>query len=278
MRPAYDATGMYNRFPLYLVVEDEETRTYLQQVWAGESLIGFYVAGGLGHVQAAVTAARNDGHTHVFGLRDRDFGPGNRARWNERGVLVFVSDACEVENLLLDAEAIARCDVNTANKDAPQIERDMLALARPLVWWMASRRTIAELRDGVFKDFIEHPPRAAVHDEVTAIDAVVQHPWWTGVLPGLSAAWGSRAHVEARLRAHAADYAQMLTTSAWKQEYSGKEILRDLMTRVWTRSRPSDPEGRVTFVQSIARTQREIGRVPLEIRELRTALRARIGR
>lgn len=191
MKPSSDVTGLYRNFPAYLWVEDEETRTYLQTAWEGELHIKVLVAGGHGHLHAVVNAARNDYNTHVFGFRDRDFGGSNRARWNEDAVVVLTADVVEIENLLLDPDAIAACQVNTSGLNAAQVEQELTMLATPLTWWM--------------------------------------------------------------------------------------EILRDLTTRIWTRKRPKDPECRLTFVQEIARAQLDLNRVPQEIRELRTAIRRRIG-
>src|SRR5512138_1078603 len=105
---------MYRSFPAYLWVEDEETRTYLEAVWPGESLIKLYVAGGHEHIGAVVEAAHQDYATHVFGLRDRDFTLPNRSSWHNTNVAVFAGDYLEVENLMLDPEAIAHCEVNTS--------------------------------------------------------------------------------------------------------------------------------------------------------------------
>lgn len=44
MKPSSDVIGLYRSFPAYLWVEDEETRTYLETAWNGESLIKVLVA------------------------------------------------------------------------------------------------------------------------------------------------------------------------------------------------------------------------------------------
>lgn len=155
MKPSSDITGLYRSFPAYLWVEDEETRTYLETAWNGEARIKIYVGGGHTHLAAVVSAARNDWATHVFGFRDRDFGASNRARWTDTAVTILTSDAVELENLLLDAKAIAACEVNTSGLSDVQIEQQMLNLAQPLTWWMSCRRTISEMRDAVTEEFID---------------------------------------------------------------------------------------------------------------------------
>jgi len=277
VKPTSDVTGLYRAFPAYLWVEDEETRTYLDTVWNGESRIKIYVAGGHSHLPALVKAAHSDYSTHVFGFRDRDFGASNRAHWNDPALDVLTSDVLELENLLLDAEAIAACDVNTSGLGAADIELEMRRLATPLTWWMACRKTITALRDAVMTDFLSHPSRTRVRTRQEAEDAIVTSAWWSTVLPALHGTWGSSASITQRLVQDESDFSAMLGTDAWKRDFSGKEIVQDLIAKVWTRKRPGDPAGRLEFVRAIAESQLRMGRVPAEIVELRTAIRRRIG-
>jgi hypothetical protein len=265
VKPSSDVTGLYRSFPAYLWVEDEETRTYLETAWNGESRIKIYVAGGHTHLSAVVSAARNDWNTHVFGFRDRDFGTSNRARWKDDTVTVLAGDAVELENLLLDADAIAGCAVNTSGLNAAQIEREMLQLAQPLTWWMSCRRTITELRDAVMDEFLAHPTRGHVTSQQDAENAIFTSPWWATVLPSLHPKWGIPATVSTQLVQHEATFRGMLASDAWRREFSG------------TRRRPADPEGRLEFVRAIAETQRDQGHLPPEVADLRTAILFRIG-
>lgn len=269
-------SGLYKNKLVYLWVEDEETRTYLEAVWA-DAEIGIYIAGGSENLGAVVQAARKDKLHHVFGYRDRDFGAPNRTRWNDPSVEVFVGDAFEVENLLLDARAMADCEVNTSPKDAATIEKEMQALAAQLDWWMACRATIVELRDIVAKDFIEHPGRSKVRSKQEALDTITTSAWWTRAPKALTAA-ATSTHLEARLLSHQKTYAATLASSAWKTHVSGKEVLAEMLTRIWTRKRPAAPQGRLDFVKAIAQAQRNARTVPQEVVDLRLALRARLGR
>jgi hypothetical protein len=274
--PSSDLTAMYKSFPVYLWVEDEETRTYLKATWSDDPLIGIYIAGGNEGVHAAVRAARANGYLHVFGFRDRDFGTSNRSRWGNDDVHVFASEAFEIENLLLDSDAIAACDVNTSDKKASDIKNDLRALAAPLVWWMCCRRTITEISDSLTLEFIEHPRRADVTTQQQALDVIVRSPWWASTRPAI-AGWDVPAALPGALSRHHATYAAMLASAQWALEFSGKEILRDLFTSIWTKKRPPDPRGRIEFVKSIARAQRLLKRVPQEIADLRVELRGRVG-
>ena len=76
--------------PIVLWVEDEITRDYLSEVWQGNPLVKFCIAGGSENIKGVVHDARSSGFVHVFGLIDRDFGDSNRDRWSrdENGVLM----------------------------------------------------------------------------------------------------------------------------------------------------------------------------------------------
>ncbi len=276
MKPPSDLSGLYRVYPAYLWVEDEDTRTYLETAWA-ENRIKIYVASGHPHIQAVVNAAHNDFSTHVFGFRDRDFGTSNRARWNDSAVTVLAGDNFEQENFLLDAQAIATCDKNTSGLNAAQIEHELLAIARQLPWWMSCRRTITEMGDAVTADFSGHPKHREVASQQQAENAIFASPWWTNALPSLAPTWGDKVAISARLAKHEASYRAMLTNTAWQQEFSGKEILQEIVTKVWTRKRPADPQGRLELVRAIALAQRDQKRLPSEVTELRTAILTRIG-
>jgi hypothetical protein len=269
---------MYRSFPAYLWVEDEETRTYLETAWNGESLIKLYVAGGHRHIGAVVNAAHMDWATHVFGLRDRDFTKSNRSRWMDEAIRVFAGDTLEVENLMLDAEAIAACDVNTSALDAPAIENLLVNLVAQQVHWMACRRLIAELSEALTHGFIEHPKRRSVLSCDDALQAITGSQWWSTVLPGLQGTWGQTQVLLAKLVQYEDDYSEALRDGSWRASFSGKELLRDLRSSIWTKKQSPDPEGLQEFVRAIAEAQVKSDRVPAEVDELRVAVRTRIGR
>lgn len=87
----------------------------------------------------------------------------------------------------------------------------------------------------------------------------------------------TQAHVMAMLARHHAECSAMLSNGEWLIHYSGKEILTEIMTMVWTKKRPPDPQFRLDFVMAVGRAQRDLKRVPVEITELRTELLARVG-
>lgn len=269
-----DLSAMYARSRLVLWVEDEETRTYLNTAWQ-DGDIGILIAGGNENIHAVAESAYRDRHTWVLGLRDRDFSCSNRARWNDPNVRVIVLDAFELENLLLDPAAMAGCDVNTSGKDRAAIQADLQALATPLAWWMSCRRTIVDLRDATTSSFTAHPKRSRVASQQEAESAIFSSSWWTATLPAIGTTI-TQPWVTQKLQTYHAAYTNDLASGAWQQSFSGKEILGEMRSRIWTRNQQPDPGGRLRLVRSVAEQQRTTNTLPQEIIDLHAALRARI--
>lgn len=268
-----DLPAIYKARKIYLWVEDHETRGYLDVVWADPE-IGLLVAGGHGNIHAIVKTSREEGFTHVFGLRDRDFGRTNHANWASPQTTVMTSESLELENLVLDAEAMADCAVNTSGKVAADIEQDLLALASALPWWMSCRSVITEIHDRVLGDFIGHPRRGQVTTGPEAEGAIFGSSWWRDVLPVIDSRT-TQEEVTQQLAERHTEYSAMLTDGRWKERYSGKELLGDMVSRLWTKKRPDKP--RAAFIQAIGEAQRRMARVPREAVELREVLRDRMG-
>jgi hypothetical protein len=129
----------------------------------------------------------------------------------------------------------------------------------------------------VTEDFLSHPARGSITSQHDAETAILESKWWVDVLPSLHRTWGTAAIVSSRLVAHETAFRATLASGEWKKEWSGKEILREVASRVWTRKRPPDPAGRIEFVRAVARAQRQQNRIPAEVSDLRAALLFRIG-
>jgi hypothetical protein len=270
-----DLPAIYSSHPLVLWVEDEETRTYLSTAWQ-DGDIKLLVAGGYANIDTIVKAAEKDDIPWVFGVRDRDFWRSNRARWTaDRALRVFTGDTFEIENWLLDATAMAACDVNTAEKDAVTLQGELDALAAPLAWWMSCRKTIVHFRDAVTKDSIEHPTRGAVTSKPLALSKIVGSSWWTTTLPALGQTV-TEAEADRLLDLHHQEYTSALQDGTWRTCFSGKEILGEMRSRLWTRRPEGGLGGKLRLVRSIADAQRTLNRVPEEIQALHAVLRARV--
>lgn len=277
MMPPSDLPTLYRNHPLVLWVEDEVTKTYLQQVWQ-DADIGLLTAGGHENIYAVVKSSRAQGFGHVFGFRDRDFGDTNRGKWEEAGVEVLISEAFEIENLALDSQAISACQLNTSGKSASDMEDALQKLAHRRLWWMSCRRTIAEVRTAATHEFITHPKLSKVSSKDQAQAEILHSPWWKHTLPAISTTITERA-VNEKLDAHHQAYEAALQDGTWRSCFSGKELLQELVTAVWTKHRPQEAKSariHLDFLRAIVEAQREQGRIPEELTALRQALRRKV--
>lgn len=273
MMEGSDLPGLYRSHPIYLWVEDQATKTYLQTVWE-DSRIGFLIAAGHENIYSAVKAARQQDLAHVFGIRDRDFGRSNRQSWRKPETEVMICESFELENLALDSEAIAQCEVNTSGKDAKAIDELLQDFAKKLPWWMSYRSVLSELHAILTEHFPTHLKPDKIASETAAQEAICNSPFWTQSTPRfadtLTVSW-----VQTRLTDKHAEYQGMLDSQDWRARFSGKEILVDLTNRIWTKGRPPK-NADLDFIRAIAKKQRELESVPGEIKDLRTALLSHI--
>jgi hypothetical protein len=268
--------SLYKNRPVLLWVEDTLTRAWLRQLWQ-DADIGVLVAGGNDAVFAAVKDAREGGHANVFGVRDRDFTSPNQAHWLDRAKTptVFVPEAHEVENLLLDFDGLAALDANhnPRRRTAEDLAQRAHQRASEGLWWMAARATIAEVRMGVTADFPSHPklgspPLTSRDDAQRALEArLLGSAWGAGVrtvVNGLDARW-----VAEHLEQHGARLQAQLDDGAWRWTWSGKELFAHIAGYLGC----AVPD----LAKGLAEHQRTHDRVDPVMIELRAALRKRAG-
>jgi hypothetical protein len=275
MPPPPHLIALYNR-PIILWVEDPVTRTYLGECW-NDPDIGFLVAGGTEGVRAAGRSAREDGFSHVFGTVDRDFAASNRPGWrNPDTSPVFILEVHEIENHLLAADHLAGCDLNNQGRSAADIDSRLQACAAGMVWWMACRRVLADLRAEFLMDF---PGHSRVVDLATAQQHICGSDWYQR-LRDYHRTVVPADQITRRLNdAHALAAAE-LASGQWRQSFPGKDLLHDLHNWLYL-----PPAGRGTtpaevdldLARSVARWQVANGAVPAEVAELHAALRHRAG-
>lgn len=265
--------AFYNAAEIILWVEDRLTATYLSALWGAPSWLQCYISGGHETLKALVEAARGSGRRGVYSLRDRDFGPTNRTRWHDPDTLIFALDTFEVECFLLDPQALAACVVNTGRRSEAAIRDRLTSRAGELLWWMACRKVIADLRTDGYVDFPPHPKRSVVVSRETAEHVLLANEWIKRTVPGLEARTKAERLCQDLLAAHE-DYAQHLAAGTWVSVFSGKELLGEIVSWVYTRS-PGGETGFEDLAKAVALAQRAAGRVPPELQELRDALLAR---
>ena len=156
--PAPDVAALYKNRPVYLWIEDELTRAYLDAAWGPQGTIGLLIAGNSENVRTVVANARKEGHSQVFGLRDRDFGSGGFAKWTTNAA-VLTLDSHEIENFLLDPVALEANILNTSKRSADEIARRLMTEAQAMTWGMALGATMEWLRTQLFQDF---PPSGSL--------------------------------------------------------------------------------------------------------------------
>lgn len=270
--------ALYNAAPIIVWVEDLLTSMYLDTIWGHDMRIKLYVGGGHETIAAVVEdERRNSGRPSLYSLRDRDFGPTNRPRWRADTTWQFALETFEVECFLLDAAALAACRVNTAAKTEAWIRTHLEQQASDLLWWMACRAVIAGLREAKQKDFPAHPRRAGVISQQDAEDCLLKSDWLRSTVPDLPRQVTS-GHIREQLLAAHARYKGYVTDGTWTSHVSGKELIAELVARVYTKGRPSGGAALRDLAKAVADEQVKMGRVPGELRELKDVMLERLAR
>lgn len=264
-----------------LWVEDALTREYLLTVWQSDAkILDVRVGGGHETIRATVHDLRSQGVGNVFGLTDRDFGPTNRPQWGNpaSGLEVFRLESFEVENLLLDWDALEGCKLNRDEhaRTTPEIRTKAEAYAQTMLWWMACCRVMADYRGRLIADFPEHPKVANVRSLADAQNYLQQNPWLPQVAPA-AAHITSPANVATDLNAAQVTASQAVAAGSWLQTFSGKEVFRHLRGWMYDVSGGSPSEKDTDLVKSVGEWQVTNDRVPQELLDLKTALKTRTG-
>lgn len=265
---------------IFLWVEDAVARIYLNECWQHDPEIFFLTAGGSENVGAVLKDAEERGYGNVFGFRDRDFRASNRADWFDarKGFQCFVPEVHEVENYLLDEAALGGCMLNNNNRNAVNIRRRLNGRAKGLVWWMACRQVIVGLAEEFRAGFLEHPKCPEVTDLTSAEQSIITQEWFGQLKVRANRATKS-GEISRRLKEAHSFFQAHLTSGQWKDTFSGKELFREVRGWVYTPPRPaSRTDLDVDLAREVARWQVENHRVPLEVLELRQAIRQKAGR
>ena len=264
-----------------LWVEDELTRAYLSAVWNSPS-VTFFIGGGNEGVRAIVKDAEEAGISNVFALIDRDFRQTNKQDWLDprKSTRTFVLRVHEIENHLLDAHALASIRLNNLAKTPDEIETIMSTAASRLCWWAAGRDVIAEFRKRFREGFLSDPS-CAVGTEDQAMDHIVRSPWFQKLASQVNRTTVSDVH-NLLLNAHV-KATQSLSDGRWRNEYAGKEILRDVGSRICDRPRipnyaPKKAEFDADLAKEVGAWQRQNNAVPPDLLDLLLALQLRIAR
>jgi hypothetical protein len=267
--------------PIVLWVEDRFTREYLSTVWQPEDqLFQILIAGGNETVAGVVHDQREQGYRHVFGLTDRDFGESNYDRWQnlQSELEVFKARVFEIENYLLDWDALAGCSENSKRlgRSSDTIRQQAEALAGGMVWWMDCRSVLADYRSRLVGNYPKHPKLGKIGNLAEAESYIRDQTWFLS-FPGHAAHLQNVASLAADLTAaHAVQHVH-LQDGTWTRCFSGKELFRQLRGHLFNQDYASPEEMDVDLAKSVAEWQVQNGAVPPEMAELKAALRQRVS-
>lgn len=269
---ASDLAALYKNSPRVLWVEDEETKAYLSIVWEAKRF-SYLIAGGVANVRAVVEDAKKEKHRHVFGIVDRDFGSTNRDKWQTPGddLRIYKLESHELENLLLNEQAIEASEENDCSRTAQQITQRLQSLANNMVWWMATRHLITHINRSAMDGFPQHPRITDVTDLATATNFILQTPWFGHAVQQITTLT-SQTYVTQQLQQQSQHYTAALNNGNWRHEFSGKELFRSIRGYIFSGKNSAAP---VDLIKSVARWQIENQSIPDEISELGEAIENR---
>jgi len=272
-----DLEALYKHAKANLWVEDPETKVWLDAVWSGGlPTIQVLVARGREGVDAVCREAYVSGHKHVFGLVDKDFGSSNHARWSsmQDQERVYRLHVHEIENLLLeDVDALLGCTMHTARRPRTNVEPRIVQAAQARIWWVTCIRFLSETKEKSREGYPSDPEYSRIQSLQDAEQYVLASTWFKTTAqccPGLAV----QAAVSQELLATHAAVNQEFATGTWRQEFPGKEIVRDIATYLSPGNSLRD------FIKSVGDWQRESAirngtSIPLS--PLRGAILARVG-
>jgi hypothetical protein len=219
----------------------------------------------------------------VFGLIDRDFRQSNRSDWHFPGksFRTFILPVHEIENYLLDSQALAASRLNTLKHTPEQIEDLLKQAAGRLAWWAACRNVVADLRRRFHDEFLSDPPCGTISNEVSAFDHICNSKWFLKLEQEFART--TQADVRQLLTAARLTAQSNLANGTWRQEFAGKEIYRDIGSRICNRTdaglrkyHPSKAEFDIDLARNVADWQSANNGVPQDLADLLPALRFRI--
>ena len=254
----------------------------MAKAWgADEQLFNLPAVGGRDGVSGFVKDLRDQGMEHVFGLQDRDFGRSNFDRWRHANnpPVIFRPRFHEIENLLLDWPALAGCELNQLRRNPrtkDELEQIALAEAAKQPWWLACRRCSAERLAKLSAGFPTVPQLGDVSGYQEAYDHIATSTWFQG-LPAVTGEIIDQTRLDDDLRAAQADYAAQLSAYEWKERFSGKEVFKVLLSRIYGVPRRVSRQADIDLAKSVARWQCDNNAVPAEINELKNVLKQRVG-
>ena len=275
-------TALLATRPIVLWVEDALTKAYIERIWQPEDILfNILIGGGVSSIHAVVHDLRADGYEYVFGLTDRDWNDTNVNQWNnpDCSLGVFRPTAFEIENYLLDWNALEGCSVNQKRHQRTRawITTTAQNHAQRMPCWMACRSVLADYRNRMIHDF---PTQPKVPDIQTLAQAETYiqttNGWHAGIQATVNHIVGAGTLTIDLQTAHAR-WNQALTDGTWTVHFSGREVFRVLRGSILDAAGFTQTELDTDLAKSVADWQVANNTVPAELANLKTALRTRVG-
>ncbi len=267
--------------PAVLWVEDRLTKEYLQRIWQPEDqLFQILIAGSAENVIAVVHDLQGNGYGHVFGFTDRDFRTSNRSRWNSpsQDMLTYRPERFEIENYLLDWEALAGCDenMNRFKRTRADIEQRAAQYANEMLWWMACRKVLSDFHHRLTDHFPTHPKVNQINSLPDAESYIrIARNWWND-FPEHSKYIQQPGTLTNDLQTAYNDNRGDLSSGNWTRNFSGKEIFRSVRGFLFNKSYASAEEMDTDMTKSVADWQIENNSVSAELIELKKSIKRRV--
>jgi len=279
---ASDLASVLSQKPIVLIVEDRITKEYLYAIWgADQQLFNILTSGGHQVVTGAVQDLRKHGNMTVFGLIDKDFALDNVARWSDPDSPpnIFRPSFHELENFLLDWDALAGCDLNQRRSrpsSAAEIEKWAKAEAEKQPWWLACRKCLSQLQQRHGHGFPSAPTVSTMTNFHSAHDYIANSTWFSSLQATTNEILNTKDLVK-QLKDAEAEYRSDITSENWIQTFSGKEVFNHILSRIHGIPRSSTAEPDVDLAKSIGKWQLGKQAIPPELDKLRHVLKNRVG-
>ncbi len=270
---------LYETRKIVVWVEDELTREYLRALWQDER-ISFAVAGGRDGVSQLTNTARSKpiSHKNVFGIRDRDFGETNLENWGKTKTLIFKLPQYEIENYLLDWEALLNCRSQNLKRDASEIQHRVKKRAKKLIWWAACKRTLSSLHFDLTETFPKSPKQNEASDHAAALNYILTTKDWHSHICSLPGTSLTKSSISDALTKCHAKIKQIINDGKWPNLFPGKPLFREARSYVCgQRGQDSKGYADVDLARKIAEWQVKKNSPPSELIDLRNILLKRLN-
>jgi hypothetical protein len=257
--------------PVVLLVEDVLTKEYLIRIWQpDDKYFNFLVAYGRESVRAVTHDLRTAGFQNVFGLVDRDFGVSNCDTWTKVlcGEAVFILPAFEIENYLLDCNALSHVSGDfSLKRSADEISERALRFAKQLLWWFSCCRIISTIRGTLVADFPSFPG-LNITSRKAVLDYIEKQDWFREIKSRVGNLV-DKERIRELINASFEMTEGYLESGAWKVEFSGKEIFRMLRGYLVNKRYASPEEMDLDLAKRIGDYHHEHSCAPKELLKLK---------